>query len=149
MGRAVTVPVTRLDTPRRVPLSLTALTTIRALLEKRSRPRSAYLFCKADGSRIGNLRGVFGAACRRAGIENFRFHDLRHTFASWFVQEGGDLYRLSRILGHKSLQMTIRYGHLRTDDLHDELQRVAQKRAQEHQTEAVRPRKDAWEQHAG
>lgn len=136
-------------TPRRVPLSPVALTTIRELLEQRSRPRSAYLFCKADGSRIGNPRKAFEAACRRAGIENFRFHDLRHTFASWFVQQGGDLYRLSRILGHTTLQMTARYGHLRTDDLHDEIQRVAQKRTQEHQTEAVRLQEDTWEQHAG
>ncbi len=74
------------------------------------------------------------------GIEDFRFHDLRHSFASWFVQDGGDLYRLSRILGHATLQMTARYGHLRTDDLHEELERVAQrrsrKRSQERQTEA-------------
>jgi integrase len=126
-----------------------ALTTIREILEERSRPRSAYLFCKADGSRIGNPRKAFEAVCRRAGIEDFRFHDLRHTFASWFVQEGGDLYRLSRILGHATLQMSARYGHLRTDDLHDEIQRVAQKRTQEHQTEAVRPQEDAREQHAG
>lgn len=64
----------------------------------------------------------------------------RHSFASWFVQDGGDLYRLSRILGHATLQMTARYGHLRTDDLHEELERVTQrrshKRSQERQIKA-------------
>ena len=129
---------TKTNAPRRVPLSSAALTTIRELLEKRSRPRSPYLFCKADGGRIGNPRKAFEGACARAGLEDFRYHDLRHTFASWWVQDGGDLYRLSRVLGHSTLQMTARYGHLRTDDLHDELERVHRKRTQEHQTEAPR-----------
>lgn len=139
---------TKTHTPRRVPLSPVAVTTIRELLEQRSRPRSAYLFCKRDGTRVGNPRKSFENACQRAGIEDLRFHDLRHTFASWFVQGGGDLYRLSRILGHATLQMTARYSHLRTDDLHDELQRVARKRSQEHQTEAVRLQADVEEEHA-
>jgi len=85
---------------------------------------------------MGNPKKGFIGACRRAGLEDSRFHDLRHTFASWWVQSGGDLYRLSRILGHASLQMTARYGHLRTDDLHDELERVSQKRTQERQIRA-------------
>uniref|UniRef100_UPI002F3600A2 tyrosine-type recombinase/integrase n=1 Tax=Methylobacterium radiotolerans TaxID=31998 RepID=UPI002F3600A2 len=72
-----------------------------------------------------------GGACRRAKVTNMRWHDLRHTFASWYVQRGGDLYRLSRILGHSGLQMTARYGHLRVEDLHEEIGRVAQYRPQE------------------
>jgi integrase/recombinase XerD len=138
---------TKTDAPRRVPLSPRALATIRELLEQRSRPRSPYLFCKADGGRIGNPRKAFEGACARAGIADLRYHDLRHTFASWWVQDGGDLYRLSRILGHATLQMTARYGHLRTDDLHDELQRVAQKRSQEHQIEAPKRVTDPDPQH--
>jgi integrase/recombinase XerD len=78
------------------------------------------------------MKNGFEAARKRAGLSDVRWHDLRHTFASWFVQAGGDLYHLSRILGHASVQMTTRYGHLRTDDLHAELRRVAQKRTQEH-----------------
>lgn len=130
---------TKSSTPRRVPLSPRALETIRELLERRSRPRSSYLFCKADGSQIGNPKKAFEGACRRAGIDDFHFHDLRHTFASWWVQDGGDLYRLSRILGHTTLQMSSRYAHLRTNDLHEEIERVAQKRSQEHD---IRRRKD-------
>ncbi|WP_457108574.1 site-specific integrase [Methylobacterium sp. P5_C11] len=129
--------------------SAVALTTISEILEQRSRPRSAYLFCKANGSRIGNPRKAFENACRRAGTDDFRRHDLRHTFASWFVQEGGDLYRLSRILGHTTLQMSSRYAHLRTDDLHDELQRVSQKRSREHQTGTLKSRAEAEGEHAG
>lgn len=137
--REVRLTVTKTGRPRQVPLSPRALQTIKELLE-RSRPRSSYLFCKPTGERIGDPKKAFAGACRRAGIEDFRYHDLRHTYASWWVQDGGDLYRLSRILGHATLQMTARYGHLRTDDLHEELERVSrrrsQKRSQERQTEA-------------
>jgi integrase len=49
---------------------------------------------------------------RRAGIEDFRFHDLRHTFASHFIMRGGSLKDLQEILGHKSMTMTLRYAHL-------------------------------------
>jgi integrase len=146
--RELHLDVTKTSVPRRVPLSAKALETIRELLEQRSRPRSPYLYCKADGTRIGNPKKAFSGACRRAGIEDFRFHDLRHTFASWWVQGGGDLYRLSRVLGHTTLQMSARYGHLRTDDLHDELERVAQKRSQERQIKAPKLFYEDLEEHA-
>ena len=54
----------------------------------------------------------FKAALTRAGIENFRFHDLRHTFASHFIMRGGNLKELQEILGHKDITMTMRYSHL-------------------------------------
>lgn len=44
-----------------------------------------------------------------------RFHDLRHTFASTWVMKGGDLFKLQKILGHQSVQMTMRYAHLAPD----------------------------------
>ena len=47
-----------------------------------------------------------------AGIEAFKFHDCRHTFASWHMMNGGDLYELAEILGHSSIKMTQRYAKL-------------------------------------
>jgi integrase len=47
-----------------------------------------------------------------AGVGNFRFHDLRHTFASWYMMSGGDLYELAKILGHSNIRMTERYAKL-------------------------------------
>ena len=47
-----------------------------------------------------------------AGIGEFRFHDLRHTFASWYMMNGGDLYELAKILGHSNIKMTERYAKL-------------------------------------
>ncbi|MBI3552609.1 MAG: tyrosine-type recombinase/integrase [Elusimicrobia bacterium] len=54
----------------------------------------------------------FAKALEKAKIDDFRFHDLRHTFASHFVMSTGDLPALQRILGHSSLKMTMRYAHL-------------------------------------
>jgi integrase len=70
---------------------------------------------KRDGSRgpAGEIKTAWRRALRRARIQDFRFHDLRHTFASHFAMNGGDLYALAEILGHSSPKVTIdRYAHL-------------------------------------
>jgi len=54
----------------------------------------------------------FDTILELAGIEDFRFHDLRHTFASWYMMNGGDLYELAKILGHANIKMTERYAKL-------------------------------------
>jgi integrase len=71
-----------------------------------------FVFADQDGRRYLDVRRSFLSACRRAGIKDFRFHDLRHTFASQLVMAGVDLTTVSTLLGHKSLTMTLRYAHL-------------------------------------
>ncbi len=71
----------------------------------------------------GNMHGrgssvtrvVFHRTLARAKVEGLKFHDLRHTFASHWVLKGGDLYRLQRVLGHQSIELTQRYAHLAPD----------------------------------
>jgi integrase len=58
------------------------------------------------------VEGSFEDLLERAGIKDFRFHDLRHTFASWYMMNGGDLYELAKILGHSNIKMTERYAKL-------------------------------------
>jgi integrase len=72
------------------------------------------IFPPEPGARSGRQRveGSFEDLLGRAGIEDFRFHDLRHTFASWFMMQGGDLYELAKILGHSNIKMTERYAKL-------------------------------------
>jgi integrase len=52
------------------------------------------------------------AAVKAAGIEGFRFHDLRHTCASYLATQGASLLEIGNVLGHRSMQMTMRYSHL-------------------------------------
>ena len=59
----------------------------------------------------------FRDTCRIAGIENFRFHDLRHDFCSRLVQRGADLYSVGALAGHKDSKTTQRYAHLSPETL--------------------------------
>jgi integrase len=59
-----------------------------------------------------------------AGIKDFRFHDLRHTFASWYMMNGGDLYELAKILGHSNIKMTERYAKLAKSHIEDRQHRA-------------------------
>jgi len=60
---------------------------------------------------LKDIRTAFKNSCKRAGIKNLRFHDLRHTFATRLVLAGVDLATVSKLLGHSSIQMTMRYAH--------------------------------------
>jgi integrase len=72
---------------------------------------SEYVFTY-KGKRVKNIKKVFKTALKNAGITDFRFHDLRHTFASQVIMRGGDLKDVQELLGHKSISMTLRYSHL-------------------------------------
>ncbi len=74
--------------------------------------RSQYVFSYKNGKQIRDIRGSFEQALKRAGITDFRFHDLRHTFASHLVMAGIDLTTVQELMGHKSYLMTLRYAHL-------------------------------------
>ncbi len=79
---------------------------------------SPYVFTNPDtGTRYQDVKRSFATACRKALIRDFNFHDLRHTFASHLVMSGVDLTTVSRLLGHKSLSMTLRYSHLAPNHL--------------------------------
>lgn len=66
---------------------------------------------------VQDFKKGFAGACRRAGIHDFRPHDLRHTCASWLVMAGTPLYEVRDILGHASITQTERYSHLAQENL--------------------------------
>lgn len=63
-------------------------------------------------SKRQRLEGSFEGLLKCAKIRDFWFHDLRHTFASWYMMNGGDLYELAKLLGHANIKMTERYAKL-------------------------------------
>ncbi|HEX5734311.1 MAG TPA: tyrosine-type recombinase/integrase [Blastocatellia bacterium] len=63
-------------------------------------------------------------ACNRAGIGNIRFHNLRHTAASWLRMQGADIHTVAQLLGHKDLRMAARYQHLSLAFLADAVGRL-------------------------
>ena len=63
-------------------------------------------------------------AVERANLADFHFHDLRHSFAAWAVQRGASLQEVKDLLGHHSLAMTLRYGHLAPEHLRTAVARI-------------------------
>lgn len=104
---------------RSVALNKTAREAILAQARFRAThcPFARWVFCTREGNRIGSVKRSFATACREAGIEDFRFHDLRHTCAAWLVQAGVPMAEVRDVLGHCTLQMTERYAHLAPDNI--------------------------------
>ena len=71
-----------------------------------------FVFVGSDGKPFGTVNKAFKNACRSAGIENFRLHDCRHTYASQLVMAGVDILTVKELLGHKDLKTTLIYAHL-------------------------------------
>jgi site-specific recombinase XerD len=97
--------------PRPIPIGA-RLKEVFAGLRQRHQLKSRYVFCHENGEKLGDIRAAFQGACRRAGIEDFHFHDLRHTFASHLVMKGVPLKVVQELLGHKDIKTTMRYAHL-------------------------------------
>jgi integrase len=107
----VTLRETKNGEIRVVPLAGPAL----ALLKEHSKVRrldTDLLFPGARTDRPVDLRAPWETALKRAGIEDFRWHDLRHSTASYLAMNGASLAEIADVLGHKTLAMVKRYAHL-------------------------------------
>ncbi|MBY0383850.1 site-specific integrase [bacterium] len=106
------------NSQRRIPMSHVVREGLTYLKERGLHPE--YVFCTSYGKPFdeGHAYWYFRRAQKRAGLTNhYRFHDLRHTFASHFVMNGGSLYDLQKVLGHARFDETQRYAHLTPEHL--------------------------------
>lgn len=90
---------------RRIPISKRLMSLLVALDKT-----SEYVFT-IEGNRIGDIKKCWNTAIRNARISNFRFHDLRHTFATRLVEKGVELVVVKELLGHADISTTMRYAH--------------------------------------
>jgi integrase len=108
-GRDVRLMETKNGKERRVPLTDRAHAVLARL--RRTRTKEDGPFPSRPGKRPWILASAFRRARTRAGLSDFRFHDLRHTFATRLVRAGVDLLTVARLLGHSDLRMVQRYAH--------------------------------------
>ena len=96
-----------------MPLNAEAL----ALITKQVGKHRTHVFSSQGTPIVQVSTKAWYAALERAGIADFRWHDLRHTWASWHVQKGTPLYALQELGGWESAEMVRRYAHLAADHL--------------------------------
>lgn len=111
-NRKITVVNSKNNESRIIPINLTLYEELSNLSR---RAQGEYVFARKDGRPLKDVKKGFSSALKKAGIKNFRFHDLRHTFASHLVMQGVDLRTVQQIMGHKDIKMTMRYSHLSPD----------------------------------
>jgi len=80
--------------------------------KKITEPKSDRVFCRIDGTPLKSFKKAWWNALKLAGIEDFHFHDLRHTFASNLLLSGANLKDVKDMIGHEDISMTDRYSHL-------------------------------------
>ena len=108
-NRKITVINAKNNESRIIPINNTLYRELSLILKKAT---GECVFSDENGRPYGDIKKSFLKALENAKIEDFRFHDLRHTFGSYLVMNGVDLKTVQQIMGHKDIRMTMRYAHL-------------------------------------
>ena len=127
--RTILLPDTKNNSVRTVPLTDKAYKTIKEALSHPIRPIDTNLIFPGEPGKDSKrkpyvINRVWVQALERAGISDFRFHDLRHEATSRFVEAGLSDQEVASITGHKSMQMLRRYTHLRNEDLVSKISKI-------------------------
>jgi integrase len=107
---------------RHVPLNAKALYALQTWNKQCS--KHDLVFPSKEGKRMNNVRKSWAGVLRKASITHFRWHDLRHHFASKLVMAGVDLNTVRELLGHADLTITLRYAHLAPEHKADAVARL-------------------------
>lgn len=132
--RVVRLLETKNTLPRTIPLTRSAVSVFQQALDNPIRPIDTDLVFFGEPGKDGqrrpyNFNKVWLTIKARAGLQDLRFHDLRHEAVSRLVEGGLSDQQVAAISGHKSMQMLKRYTHLRAEDLVDELDAIEVRRA--------------------
>jgi len=111
-SRTITVVKSKNNEIRVIPINRWLHETLVSLPSYREHK---FVFTRKNGECVACIKTAFDNALLRSGITDFRFHDLRHTFASHLVMNGENLKTVQQLLGHKDIKMTMRYSHLSKD----------------------------------
>lgn len=128
-ARIIDLTITKTK-PRRVPLTITAVEILLQVMPEECDKRMPVFLPPNTSSAIQQrpnlfFRRAFDNAVKKAKIEDFHMHDLRHTAASYLLMAGVDLRTLADILGHSTMQMVQRYTHLLDDHKLKAVDRIA------------------------
>jgi integrase len=107
----ITIPKAKNGKTRHIPLNSVALSAFKAL-QQRSPNADGRVFVNIHGEPLRGYKHWFDWAVSEAGVRDFTWYCLRHTFASRLVMAGVDLRTVAELMGHKTIQMTMRYAHL-------------------------------------
>lgn len=107
--KVITVRHTKSARERKIPMNTLLLEVFKA---QRAKTKGEWVFpCPGTDKPTDGIKTAWQGALRRAGIEHCRFHDLRHTSATYMVLSGVDLATVKEILGHSDIRLTMRYTH--------------------------------------
>jgi integrase len=120
-NRKITIVNTKNNESRVIPINQTLYQELLRLFEK---SQGEYVFANRDGRPFGDIKRGFSSALKKAKIEDFRFHDLRHTFGSYLVMEGVNLKTVQQVMGHKDIRLTLRYSHLSPEYVQEAVERL-------------------------
>lgn len=120
-NRKITVVNTKNNESRVIPINQTLY---KELIEISDESKGEYVFPDRKGHPFKDIKKSFSTALKRAKIEDFRFHDLRHTFGSHLVMQGVDLRTVQQVMGHKDIKMTMRYSHLSPEYVQEAMERL-------------------------
>lgn len=120
--------------PRTIVLSPEAVAVLSRIPRLEDNPH--VIVGKVGGRPIRDLKVPWDIVCARAGLENIRIHDIRHSYASRALALGESLPMIGRLLGHAVVESTVRYAHLAEDSVRDSAIRVSESIAADFLTEA-------------
>lgn len=111
--------------PRTIPLNHEVFVTLEAWRKQVTADSTALVFAGREGEKMVHAKRSWATVTKAAGLTDFHWHDLRHSFASKLVQAGVDLNMVRELMGHADLKMTLRYSHLRQENLADAVSKIS------------------------